>query len=41
MESWVFEEEKLKNYGISFILTNRLNQGALENLFSIMRQKGG
>lgn len=35
-----FEEEKSNNNEVSFILTNRLNQDTLENLFSIMRQKG-
>uniref|UniRef100_A0A1Y1KDL4 Transposable element P transposase n=1 Tax=Photinus pyralis TaxID=7054 RepID=A0A1Y1KDL4_PHOPY len=35
----LFNEEN-KN-GIMFILTNRLNQDVLENLFSIYRQKGG
>jgi len=35
-----FEEAKSINNEVSFILTNRLNQDALENLFSIMRQKG-
>lgn len=34
-----FEEEKSND--VSFILTNRLNQDALENAFSIFRQKGG
>ncbi|KAL4121023.1 hypothetical protein QTP88_013608 [Uroleucon formosanum] len=36
-----FEDEKSNNNEVSFILTNRLNQDTLENLFSIMRQKGG
>jgi len=26
---------------VTFVLTKRLNQNALENLFSVMRQKGG
>jgi hypothetical protein len=34
-----FEGEKSND--VSFILTNRLNQDALENAFSIFRQKGG
>jgi hypothetical protein len=34
-----FEEEKSND--IVFLMTNRLNQDALENLFSIFRQKGG
>uniref|UniRef100_A0A2S2P4P3 Transposable element P transposase n=1 Tax=Schizaphis graminum TaxID=13262 RepID=A0A2S2P4P3_SCHGA len=34
-----FEEEK--NNNIIFLLTNRLNQDVIENLFSIFRQKGG
>lgn len=34
----LFESEKTKN---KFILTNRLNQDVIENLFSIYRQKGG
>lgn len=34
-----FEEEKSNN--IAFLITNRLNQDILENLFSIFRQKGG
>lgn len=34
-----FEEEKSNN--IAFLITNRLNQDVLENLFSIFRQKGG
>lgn len=37
---YFFEEEKLGS-GIAFVLTNRLNQDALENLFSVIRQKGG
>ncbi|KAE9528673.1 hypothetical protein AGLY_012248 [Aphis glycines] len=36
-----FEDAKSINNEVSFILTNRLNQDVLENLFSIMRQKGG
>lgn len=35
-----FEEEK-SGSGLTFVLTNRLNQDALENLFSVIRQKGG
>jgi hypothetical protein len=34
-----FEEEKSND--IVFLMTNRLNQDVLENLFSIFRQKGG
>ncbi|KAL4126514.1 hypothetical protein QTP88_010736 [Uroleucon formosanum] len=34
-----FEEEKCND--IFFLMTNRLNQDKLENLFSIFRQKGG
>jgi hypothetical protein len=34
-----FEGEKSND--VSFILTNRLNQDALENAFSIFRKKGG
>lgn len=34
-----FEEEKSNN--IVFLMTNRLNQDILENLFSIFRQNGG
>lgn len=34
-----FEEEKSNE--ITFLMTNRLNQDVLENLFSIFRQKGG
>jgi len=34
-----FEEEK--NNNIIFLLTNRLNQDVIENLFSIFRQRGG
>lgn len=29
------------NHGISFLLTNRLNQDCVENLFSVIRGKGG
>jgi hypothetical protein len=29
------------NFGLNYLLTNRLNQDCLENLFSIIRQKGG
>lgn len=36
---YFFEDEKKHN--ISFLLTNRLNQDVIENLFSIFRQKGG
>lgn len=36
-----FFDEELKNNGITFLITNRLNQDVLENLFSIFRQKGG
>ncbi|KAF0718930.1 Transposable element P transposase, partial [Aphis craccivora] len=36
-----FFDEELKNNGITFLITNRLNQDILENLFSIFRQKGG
>lgn len=35
----LFEEEKL--HRMSFLITNRLNQDVLENLFSVFRQKGG
>jgi len=35
----LFEEEKIN--GMPFLITNRLNQDVLENLFSIFRQKGG
>jgi hypothetical protein len=35
----LFEENKHDNY--SFLLTGRLNQDPLENLFSVLRQKGG
>lgn len=35
-----FFDDELKN-DIQFLFTNRLNQDALENLFSIFRQKGG
>ncbi|KAL4135077.1 hypothetical protein QTP88_006734 [Uroleucon formosanum] len=34
-----FEEEKCNE--IAFLMTNRLNQDVLENLFSVFRQKGG
>jgi len=35
-----FEEDK-SDSGVTFTLTNRLNQDALENEFSVIRLKGG
>jgi hypothetical protein len=35
-----FFDDDIKNNGITFLITNRLNQDVLENLFSIFRQKG-
>jgi len=35
----LFEEEM--NNNLIFLLTNRLNQDVIENLFSIFRQRGG
>jgi len=29
------------NHGLQFLMTNRLNQDCLENLFSVIRRKGG
>lgn len=34
-------EELQTEYGVDFLITNRLNQDCLENFFSIMRGKGG
>ncbi|XP_040073062.1 uncharacterized protein LOC115308654 [Ixodes scapularis] len=33
--------EQLRAEGLSFLMTNRLNQDCLENFFSVIRQKGG
>lgn len=33
--------EILQPYNVRYILTNRLNQDVLENLFSVIRSKGG
>ncbi|KAM7301884.1 uncharacterized protein ISCGN_017401 [Ixodes scapularis] len=33
--------EQLRVEGLSFLMTNRLNQDCLENSFSVIRQKGG
>ncbi|KAG5860367.1 hypothetical protein JTB14_026096 [Gonioctena quinquepunctata] len=34
-------EEMEKRYGINFILTSKLNQDAVENLFGQLRSRGG
>ena len=49
LEGWIlsiksltaFWKDVTNNHGFKFLLTNRLNQDCLENLFSIIRGKGG
>ena len=38
LELW---DDLHENYGVSFLLTNRLNQNCVENLFSVICVKGG